>query len=307
MTEFRKTARYSNTISSDRRGVAILSISSQVARGYVGNTAALAALHILGVEVWTIPTILLSNHKAHEYCFGTESTSEQIQRQFDALRNNGWIGEIDAVLTGYMASPEQARICAEIVACVKAANSNAFFWCDPVLGDDPGGLYVADEVAQTVKRDLVPIADILSPNAFELGWLTDQSIENSEAARDAASILRCGAVMATSVPGQTLETLANLLIKDRDWWQVEHTKFNAVPHGTGDLFTALACGHYLKRDGDHALDPAALVSALERASTSMFTLAKRNAGAPDDNLSLSDIREATLSPKPPLKAIAGSS
>jgi pyridoxine kinase len=286
--------------------VAILSISSQVARGYVGNSATLAALHVLDVEVWTIPTILLSNHKAHKYCFGTESSSEQIQRQFDALENNGWIGEIDAVLTGYMASPDQARVCAEIVTCVKAANSKAFFWCDPVLGDDPGGLYVNDEIAQAVKRDLVPIADILSPNAFELGWLSAQSTVNARAACKAAATLNCRTVMATSIPGQTPVMLSNLLIQDQSFWQIDHEKFDKVPHGTGDLFTALACGHFFRHGGNNALGPAALVPAFENATASLFSLAERKAGSVDDNLSLSDIRDAALSPKPPLKAIAGS-
>ncbi len=285
--------------------MAILSISSQVARGYVGNNATLAALHILGLEVWTIPTILLSNHKAHKYCFGTESTAGDLSGHFDALRDNGWIGDIDAVLTGYMASPAQARICAEIVARVKAANDKAFFWCDPVLGDDPGGLYVSDETAKAIKRDLVPIADILSPNAFELGWLSGRSIDSAETARDAAATLQCRSVMTTSVPGRTPETLSNLLVRGQDWWRVDHEKFDAVPHGTGDLFTALACGYFLQHGGDNALDPTALASALEMASTSLFSLAKRNAGSRDDNLSLSDIREAVLTPRTPLKAIAG--
>ncbi len=286
--------------------MAILSISSQVARGYVGNSATRAALELLGLEVWTIPTILLSNHKAHQHCFGTELNSNQILKQFDALQDNGWIGEIGAVLTGYMASPDQVRICAEIVTRVRAANSNALFWCDPVLGDNPDGLYVSEEIAQAIKRDLVPVADILSPNAFELGWLTDRAIEDAQAARDAASTLTCRAVLATSIPGRTPETISNLLIQDRDWWRVDHKKLDAVPHGTGDLFTALACGHFLKHGGDNALEPAALKSALEKASTSLFSLAERKAGAADDNLSLSDIRDATLSPNSPLKAIAGS-
>lgn len=286
--------------------MAILSISSQVSRGYVGNSATLAALHILGVEVWTIPTIILSNHKGYKHCFGTESSPEDILTQFEALEQNGWLGEIDAILTGYMASPEQVKTCAEIVARVKTANDGAFFWCDPVLGDEPGGLYVAETIAVAMARHLVPLADILSPNAFELGWLTGRTIEDADAARKASATLKCSAVMATSIPDEKPNTISNLLVQGQDMWRINHQKFDDIPHGTGDLFTALACGHFLKSGGNRSLQTSALKTALENASSSLFALAKRNAGSRDDNLSLSDIRDTTLSPDTFLKATKGS-
>ncbi len=276
--------------------MAILCISSQVARGYVGNSATLAVMHLLGVEVWTIPTILLSSHKAHPHWVGRETAPGDIAAQFAAFEENDWLSQIDGVLTGYLTSPEQVEVCADIVSRVKVANNKACYWCDPVMGDNPGGLYVDEAIAMAMAMHLVPIADVLSPNAFELGWLTKQSISGPEEADKAADALDCRVVLATSVPGKNDTTISNILIQNGAAISISHELFASVPHGTGDLFTTLALGHFTKAGGDRSLQPDLLKSAFERASSCLFSLARKKAGAENDNLSLSDIRDAVLTP-----------
>ena len=276
--------------------MAILCISSQVARGYVGNTATLAALHLLGVEAWAIPTILLSSHKAHPYWVSRETTPADMAAQFDAFEKNGWLSEIDGVTTGYLTSPGQVEVCVDIVSRIRTANENAFYWCDPVMGDDPGGLYIDQAIATAMATHLVPVADILSPNAFELGWLAKQNISGLGDALRAAKTLDCRAVIATSVPGKNKSTISNLLMQDDIKHQISHELFTAIPHGTGDLFTAVALGHFTKAGGNRALQPDLLKVAFERASSSLFSLARKKDGAEDDNLSLSDIQDAVLTP-----------
>ncbi|MBZ0216001.1 MAG: hypothetical protein K8F25_05580, partial [Fimbriimonadaceae bacterium] len=105
----------------------VLALSSQVSRGYVGNVAATAVLQALGHEVWQIPTITLSNHKGYRHCAGASPPSGAIRDMVEALNHNGWLGQIDAVLSGYVATPEQAGEIVHAIESVKRANRNAIY------------------------------------------------------------------------------------------------------------------------------------------------------------------------------------
>jgi pyridoxine kinase len=230
----------------------ILAISSQVVRGSVGLSVIVPTLQKLGRDVWPIPTIVLSNHPGHRHAAGVATPPERILAIVDALDQNGWLSDIDAIITGYLPSVAHVEAAAQIVQRVRDARKNSDtqapreplrYLCDPVLGDDPKGLYLAVDAATAIRDQLLPMADIATPNRFELSWLSGHPVQGEGDATIAARSLGVGCVVTTSVPGApsarlNVETLLNV----ETWRTVSHSvsteRLPNVPHGTGDLFSA---------------------------------------------------------------------
>ena len=154
---------------------AVIVISSHVARGSVGNRAAVFALETLGHPVWAVPTVLLPWHPGHGPATRIVPEPEQFSAFMMDLERAPWLGEVAAVLSGYLGDAGQAVHVAVLVEVVKAKNPNAIYVCDPVMGD-AGGLYVAEAVAEAMRDLLMPIADIATPNRYELEWMSGQKI-----------------------------------------------------------------------------------------------------------------------------------
>jgi pyridoxine kinase len=223
----------------------VLAISSWVAAGHVGLSAATPALQALGAEVIGLPTVMLSNHKAFGAVAGGATPPERLDAMLDAVKANGWLARLDAVLTGYLPSAAHVAAAERAIAAARAASPGARVVVDPVLGDDPGGLYLPAEVAAAVRDRLVPRADALTPNRFELAWLTGAEADDLAGAVAAAKRLRASAdvarVIVTSPPAGPGVTGA--LVVDADGARLHRTpRLADVPHGTGDVFAALIAG-----------------------------------------------------------------
>jgi len=229
----------------------VLAISSQVVRGHIGLSAVVPALQAFGNEVWPMPTVLLSNHPGHERFAATRIAPGDLRAMLDALDDSGWLGEIDAVLTGYLPTREHVAFAAEVVARVSSRRDQpVIYLCDPVLGDDPKGLYVAPEAAASIRDLLLPRAHILTPNRFELAWLSGMPVAGPEDAVVAARRLRDGSnishLLATSVPADGAR-LFNVLLRDEGVQPLAFSVEQApiAPHGTGDLLSGLVLGRCL--------------------------------------------------------------
>ena len=216
----------------------VLAISSQVARGAVGLNAVLPALHAFGHETIALPTILLSNHPGHERFAGERIDPALLTRMVATLDSNGWLGEVDAVLTGYLPSVEHVALAAATFAMVRARNPTARLFCDPVLGDDPKGLYIAADAAAALRDRLLPSAEYAFPNRFELAWLSGQNVGDERSAHAAATGLPPKWVVATSVPGAAGQ-LSTLAIGPDETWVSSLPELARVPNGTGDLLAAI--------------------------------------------------------------------
>jgi len=223
----------------------ILSLSSQVARGHVGHSANVFVWQRLGLNVIALPTIILSNRPDYPHRAGERIRAELLGEMIEAIAANGWLGGIDAVFTGYLPSPAHVDLAEQTVRRLKTTRGDLLYCCDPILGDEPGGLYVAEEAARALRARLLPCADILTPNRFELGWLSGLRIGDRADALTAARDLGC-TVLATSSPGETADTLVNLLVNSQGAWQAAVNLRDAVPHGTGDLVASLFLGHLLR-------------------------------------------------------------
>jgi pyridoxine kinase len=268
----------------------VLSIQSEVVRGHVGNSAARFALQRLGVDVWAVPTVLLSNHPGHGKVRGETLPAASIDDLVAGLDAHGWLPRCDAVLSGYLGAPDQARAVADAVRRVKAAHGRAIYLCDPVFGDDDGA-YARAGVAEAMARDLLPLADIVTPNRFELSSLTSKRIADAGDAVAAARTLGVAEVVVTSVqfPAGQIGTI----VVTRDGaWATSSARLAAVPHGSGDLFAAL----YLAA----RVQGTAAAQALERASSAVDFILQASAGA--DELLLIEHQRGLLEPAPRLAA-----
>lgn len=224
----------------------VLVISSFLAHGRVGLGASVPVLQVLGHEVIQLPAVMLSNHPGHAAVAGQPVAPEHLAAMLAALKANGWLRDIAAIVTGYLPSPGHVYFAAQTVREVRDVNPQALYICDPILGDDPKGLYIDARAASATRDRLVPVADVITPNRFELAWLTGQPVTDLEQCRTAAGALGCGAVLATSIPAGTgregSHLIANVLVNAAEVSTLTTPRRESVPHGTGDVLTALIAG-----------------------------------------------------------------
>lgn len=213
-------------------------------------------LHRLDVEVLALPTVLLSNHPGHPHCSGVKVGREGLVGMLGALDQNGKLSNIDAIATGYLPTPEHVAFAVETVALTRNRSSGAIYLCDPIMGDDPGGLYLDQRAAHALATRLVPIADIVTPNRFELASLSQRKVGSVAEAVAAAQTLERPVVLATSIPSGR-EGLANLLVEPRRISLARADRLERVPHGTGDALAALFLKHWLEEPSARALASAA--------------------------------------------------
>jgi pyridoxine kinase len=261
-------------MSEISRPKTVLSMQSQVASARVGNSVAAFAMERLGVRVWPVPTTILGRRPDHGPPGGGPLPAETLASLLDGLAADERLSEVDAVLTGYLGDSDQVAVVLDIVERVKAANANAVFVCDPVLGDE-GKLFVSEGIADAVLNGLVPHADWLAPNVFELGLMTGKEITELDQARDAAR--RFGKpVLCSSI--RTATGLGNLHAAPGADWFCETPRLPRAPKGTGDLLTALFVARRVKGE-----TPAI---ALEGATGATYDVIVRSLAAESEDLAL---------------------
>ena len=259
----------------------ILSISSQVVYGAVGNTASAFAMERLGHEVWEVPTTLLAHHPGYGKPEGMRLAPDLILGLIRALEDRGWLARCDAVVSGYLADAGQAEAVADAVGRVKAANPAALYLCDPIVGDGAGP-YVSPEV-EAAQAKLVRTADIITPNWFEFCRLTGETPANAQAAVGLARRLGPKLVVVTSAPAPE-GRISCLAVDAERGYRAETarhmpTNGGVIPNGTGDFFAAALLARLLNGEG--------LPQALARAAASVAALVKSSVDARRSELALS--------------------
>ncbi len=225
----------------------VISIQSTVAFDPVGNSAAVFAMQRLGVEVWPVHTVQLSNHTGYPDWGGGALGAQHVGDVLDGLERRGAFASADALLSGYAGAAELIAVIAGAVDRMKTANPTALYCCDPVIGNAAKGLFVADDVAQALKTHLLGRADIATPNRFELGWLTGQPADTLDQARAAADVLAASGpnrIVVTSVPS---DVGLGVLVRDKDAaWLIETPKLVVSGNGAGDCMTAMMIAHLIQ-------------------------------------------------------------
>ena len=215
----------------------VLSISSQVTYGPVGNSASVPALQAAGFAVSQIPTIILSNHPGLGKPSGVKLPAAELDAVLKSLDALGVLDTCIGVMTGYFANAGQIKVAASFIHKMKGKNASLYVLVDPVLGDDDS-LYVSSEVASAIRDDLLPLASCITPNCFELGWLSGKPVTNKSEVLLAAAHLPCKEILATSIPLDA-NNLATLAIIGGECSETIAAIKPSVPHGTGDFLAGL--------------------------------------------------------------------
>lgn len=259
-----------NTTAADN--TAVIVISSHVVRGSVGNRAAVFALETLGHPVWAVPTVILPWHTGHGPAGRIVPEVQQFKQLMEDMERAPWLGEVGAVLTGYLGNAEQAKAGAKLIKAIKARNPQALYLCDPVIGDREG-LYVPEATAAAIRDELLPLADIATPNRFELVWLSGVEPENNEKLMETALDLGPSRMLVTSSFGMLNGSTGNLLLTDDHAYMAEHRHVEGPTNGMGDLTAAL----FLARILDGMTDEKALQTTTASVFEIMVRAAKRGA------------------------------
>ncbi|MGB3536731.1 MAG: pyridoxal kinase PdxY [Mesorhizobium sp.] len=256
---------------------AVIVISSHVVRGSVGNRAAVFALETLGFPVWAVPTITMSWHPGHGPSTRIVAAPEQFAALMADLERAPWLGEVGAVLSGYLGDAGQAGSIASLVGAVKAKNPRAVYICDPVIGDS-GGLYVPEATAVAMRDRLVAIADIATPNRYELEWLAGAGLPDIKAVVAAARDAGPATMLVTSAPAMLSGSIGNLLVDADQAVLAEHRVIDRPPNGLGDLTAAV----YLAR----VLGGQPPAKALQTTTAAVYEILARTARRGGDELQL---------------------
>jgi pyridoxine kinase len=214
----------------------VLILSSFVAASRVGGGAQALALARLGIEPLLIPTVILGRHPGHGPPGGGPVAPDIFAAMLGGVEAQGLFGALDAVITGHFSSAEQVAIAAETLARVKAASPAAPLIVDPIMGDEGRGLYVSEPVAEALAAELVPAADVVAPNAWELERLSGHAVGGPASALAAARALGCAVLVSSVVE----DTAIGVVYAGPDGaWFADHPFEERAPKGTGDLLTAI--------------------------------------------------------------------
>jgi pyridoxine kinase len=245
----------------------LLSIQSHVAYGHVGNSAAVFPLQRLGCEVWPIHTVQFSNHTGYGAWRGRVFDAGLIREVVAGIEERGVLGECDGVLSGYMGGADIGEAILEAVATVRRANPAAHYCCDPVIGDVDTGIFVRDGIPEFMRTKAVPAADIVTPNQFELDYLSGRKSRTMAAVRDAVKAvhdLGPRTILVTSLhTDETPEDALDLVASDgKRLFRVRTRKLALNISGAGDAIAALFYAHFLRS--------GRVDQALSRAVSSIF-------------------------------------
>jgi len=231
----------------------ILSIQSAVAYGFAGNSAAIFPLRRLGIDAWPVLTVNFSNHTGYGAWRGPHIAAADVADVVRGVDERGVLAETDAVLSGYLGAADIGQVVLDAVDLTRSRNPQAIYCADPVMGDVGRGFYVAEGIPEFMRDHQVPRATIMTPNLFELEFLTGQSTGSLDEVVQAAEALRAmgpSTVLVTSVtvPDQAPHTVRMLALDDTGRYVVDTPLIDRAFTGTGDLTTAVFLAHWLAKE-----------------------------------------------------------
>jgi pyridoxine kinase len=273
--------------------VKILSIQSSVAYGHVGNSAATFPLQRLGHEVWPVLTVHFSNHTGYGAWRGPLLAPSDVADVIAGIAERGVLGQAGAVLSGYQGDPAVGAVILDAVAQVRTANADAIYCCDPVMGDVGRGMFVKPGIPEFMRDEVVPSADIITPNHFELDFLAGRQTTTLDEVLAAVDLVRDRGprdVLVTSVlhAESAADTLDVVAVSDEGAWAVTTPLLPISPNGCGDVTAALYLAH-LTETGSPA-------TAVERTTSSAFAILEATLAAGTREIQLVAAQDAIADP-----------
>ena len=217
----------------------------------MGNSAATFPLMRSGVEVWPVLTVHFSNHTGYGEWRGPLLAAEDVAEVIKGIDDRGVLPRVDAVLSGYQGAEAVGAVVLEAVELVKERSPRAIYCCDPVMGDVGRGFFVRPGIPEFMRDQVVPKAQIVTPNHFELDFLTGRETHTLDEVIEAAHALRAvgpETVLVTSVVTDTTEddSLTMLAVTGEGAWQVTTPRLDRTFTGSGDLTAAMFLAHWLR-------------------------------------------------------------
>jgi pyridoxine kinase len=159
---------------------------------------------------------------------------------------------------------------------VRAANPRALYCCDPVIGDVGRGIFVRPGIPEFMRDRALRVADIVTPNHFELDYLSGMASDTLPTVKEAvAAVQQLGprVVLVTSLhtretPPDCIDLLGG---EGGEFWRIRTPKLSLSVNGAGDAIAALFFVHYVKT--------GSAAAALGEASASVYGLLRRTAEA----------------------------
>jgi len=247
----------------------ILSIQSSVAYGHVGNSAAVFPLQRMGFEVWPVNTVHFSNHTGYGQWRGPVLAAEDVAGIIRGIEERDVLPNCDAVLSGYLGDASLGEVVVGAVGRVKRLNPEAVYCCDPVMGDAGRGFFVRPGIPEFIKEVMVSAADVITPNQFELEFLTCVEVgdlDDALAAADEARRLGPETVLTTSLRRRDADadTIEMLAVSKEGAWLVQTPMLALEVNGAGDATAALFLAHLLRG--------AALAEALSMTASAVYAV-----------------------------------
>lgn len=230
----------------------ILSIQSHVVYGHAGNSSAVFPLQRMGFEVWPLHTVQFSNHTQYKQGWtGKAFPATDLIDLIKGINNIDQLKNCEAVLTGYQGSADQCLAIIDTVKMVKQHNPDAIYICDPVMGDPEKGCIVADGISEHLINDVMPLADVIVPNQFELSQfvgMTINTLDDAVKACQHALTLGPKMVLVKHLHSLSSDKFSMMLATKEGCYlaQRPHLAFDNQPVGVGDLISSLFTGGLLK-------------------------------------------------------------
>ncbi len=278
----------------------VLSIQSAVAYGHAGNSSAVFPMQRSGVNVWPVYTVNFSNHTGYDTWRGPMIDAEDVASVIQGVDERGVLPQVDAVLSGYQGSADMGQVILDAAALVKQRNPEALFCADPVMGDVGRGFYARPGIPEFMRDHVVQAADIITPNLFELQFLTDRTTSTVGDVLSAAEELRAKGpriVLVTSVVAEDMvpEPMRMLAVGENEAWLVETPLLERTFTGSGDLTTAMFLTHWLKT-GD-------LAETLSRTASIVYSILEQTTTSGEQELQLVAAQDHVITPKHEFRAI----
>ncbi len=279
--------------------MSILSIQSLVAYGHAGNSAALFPLQRLGKEVWPVMTVHFSNHTGYGAWRGPLLPASDVAEVIAGVEDRGAMDRCEAVLSGYQGAEDMGAVILDAVAMVKRHNPEAVYCCDPVMGDVGRGMFVRPGIPEFMRDRVVPAADVITPNHFELDFLAgteSTTLEDLLAATDRVRATGPAAVLVTSVIVEDTpeDRLDLVLVSPGGAWRTRTPRLSVSPPGAGDLTAAVFLANLLDH-GTAELD--SMDTVLARTTSSVFAVVEATEAAGEREMQIVAAQDLMAEPR----------
>ena len=202
-----------------------MTIAGSDSIGGAGIQADVKAMGALGVHATCVVTAVTAQN-TYEVSEIYPLPLEFITLQFDSIVNDC---KIDAIKTGMLYSPEIAKIVAEMLE-----DHECSLIIDPVLISGVGGTLAEDGLADAIKKYLMPLCELITPNKHEAEVLSGIKINNEYDATLACELIgKEGSSVYLKGGHMNTKNVIDYLYLNSNIKKFEYPRLNISGHGSG--------------------------------------------------------------------------